>query len=273
MPQQVHWGAWLNNKCSLLCFLFIQPSRPLNSWGWGWKAAEQDHGAVLLQENQRGHVLTLDSESIVSMLTHDNSYTPAWCEVCASAQSCTVLCNPMDCSLPGFPGYLPNPGIEPISLVSPALAGRFFTTAPFVRPSSNSSFSAMCPQADRLIIQTCLPTCEMKLLIIRVILKSKWIKGLGIGLRLLCQDSVHSPGAVFGKSASEARPCSANPYKAKVKSEVWMERLSPIVRAIVLKSRKQQVLTRMWRTLVCGWCKCEMMQLPWKTEMQFLRNF
>ena len=27
------------------------------------------------------------------------------------------------------PGYLPNPGIEPMSLMSPALAGRFFTTS------------------------------------------------------------------------------------------------------------------------------------------------
>ena len=27
------------------------------------------------------------------------------------------------------PGDLPNPGIEPVSLVSPALAGRFFTTS------------------------------------------------------------------------------------------------------------------------------------------------
>ena len=26
------------------------------------------------------------------------------------------------------PGYLPDPGIEPVSLRSPALAGRFFTT-------------------------------------------------------------------------------------------------------------------------------------------------
>ena len=26
------------------------------------------------------------------------------------------------------PGYLPDPGIEPMSLVSPALAGGFFTT-------------------------------------------------------------------------------------------------------------------------------------------------
>ena len=28
-----------------------------------------------------------------------------------------------------FPGYLPNPGIEPASLTFPALAGRFFTTS------------------------------------------------------------------------------------------------------------------------------------------------
>jgi len=28
------------------------------------------------------------------------------------------------------PGDRPNPGIEPVSLASPALAGRFFTTAP-----------------------------------------------------------------------------------------------------------------------------------------------
>ena len=56
-----------------------------------------------------------------------------------------MLCDPIDCSLPGssamefprqeywsglpFPslGDLPNPGIEPESLSSPALAGRLFT--------------------------------------------------------------------------------------------------------------------------------------------------
>jgi len=32
------------------------------------------------------------------------------------------------------PGDLPDPGIEPMSLVSPALAGRFFTTAPPGKP-------------------------------------------------------------------------------------------------------------------------------------------
>ena len=68
--------------------------------------------------------------------------------MCA-AQLCPTLCNLMDCSPPGssvrgilqarilvwgvisFSGDLPNPGIEltsPVSLVSPALAGGFFTT-------------------------------------------------------------------------------------------------------------------------------------------------
>ena len=66
--------------------------------------------------------------------------------MCAkSLQSCPTLCNPMDCSLPGSsvhgilqarilqgvacppPGDLPDPGIEPVSLPSPALAAGFFT--------------------------------------------------------------------------------------------------------------------------------------------------
>ena len=63
-------------------------------------------------------------------------------------QSCPTLCDLMDCSPPGLSvhgilqarilewvamlssrGNLPNSGIEPTSLVSPALAGGFFTTS------------------------------------------------------------------------------------------------------------------------------------------------
>ena len=69
-----------------------------------------------------------------------------------SLHLCLTLCDPMDCSLPGFsvhgilqarilewvaflpPGELPNPGIEPASLTSPALAGGFFTTEPPGKP-------------------------------------------------------------------------------------------------------------------------------------------
>ena len=59
---------------------------------------------------------------------------------------CPALCNPMDCSLPGSSVHgilqarilewdLPDPEIEPQSLVSPALASRFFTTrAPLGKP-------------------------------------------------------------------------------------------------------------------------------------------
>ena len=68
-------------------------------------------------------------------------------------QSCLTLCEPMDCSLPGSsvheilearilewlpllpPGDLPDPGMDPMSLVSPAMAGRFFTTEPPEKPS------------------------------------------------------------------------------------------------------------------------------------------
>ena len=68
--------------------------------------------------------------------------------VCAkSPQSCPTLCNPVDCSPPGPlpvglsrqeywsglpcspPGDCPNPGIKATPLMSPGLAGRFFTTS------------------------------------------------------------------------------------------------------------------------------------------------
>ena len=67
-------------------------------------------------------------------------------------QSCVTLCDPMDCSLPGFPVHgfsrqeylsglpfpspadLPDPRIESSSPAVPALAGRFFTTEPLGKP-------------------------------------------------------------------------------------------------------------------------------------------
>ena len=66
---------------------------------------------------------------------------------CLVAQFCLPFCSPMDCSLPGStvhgfsrqeywsefphlpPEDLPDLGMEPESLTSPALAGGFFTTS------------------------------------------------------------------------------------------------------------------------------------------------
>ena len=67
--------------------------------------------------------------------------------VCEHAQLCLTLCNLMDCRPPAssvhgvfqvrilewvavsFSRDLPNPETEPASVESPALVGRFFTTA------------------------------------------------------------------------------------------------------------------------------------------------
>ena len=83
------------------------------------------------------------------------SYYP--CMHAKLLQSCLTLRDPMDCSLPGSsvhgilrqkywsglpcpaPGDLPDPAIGLMSLLSPALAGRFFATnssweAPYYYP-------------------------------------------------------------------------------------------------------------------------------------------
>ena len=71
-----------------------------------------------------------------------------YCVCAKSLQSYLALCNTMNCSSPGSsvyeilsarilewvampspPGDLPDPGIKPMSLRSPALADRFFTTS------------------------------------------------------------------------------------------------------------------------------------------------
>ena len=81
-----------------------------------------------------------------------------------SLQSCLILCDPMNCSplaplsmgfsrqehwsgLPCPPaGDLPDPGIKPTSLMSPELAGRFFTTSVIWGPPVPwGGFSSLLP--------------------------------------------------------------------------------------------------------------------------------
>ena len=73
------------------------------------------------------------------------------CMLCSVSPSGLTLCNSMDYQAPLSmefsrqeywselpfppPGGLPNPGIEPSSVSSPALAGGFFTTEPPGKPS------------------------------------------------------------------------------------------------------------------------------------------
>ena len=84
-------------------------------------------------------------------------------------QLCPTLCNPMDCSPPGFSVYgifqarilewvaissfrgSSNPGIEPASLATPALAGVLFTTAPPGKP---------VVQVKATVAQSCPALCD-----------------------------------------------------------------------------------------------------------------
>ena len=79
---------------------------------------------------------------------------------CSDGQSCLTLCDPMDSSLLGSPvmgfprqehwsglpfpspGDLPIPGVEPTSLVSPALSSEFFTTTPPGEPMKGYAAAA-----------------------------------------------------------------------------------------------------------------------------------
>ena len=77
--------------------------------------------------------------------------------MCQSLQSCPTLCNSMNCSPLGssvhgilqarilgvllrpLPGDLPNSGIEPVTLKSPALADGFFSTSTTGKPNQSLS--------------------------------------------------------------------------------------------------------------------------------------
>ena len=94
------------------------------------------------------------------------SGSPRWVHA-KSLQSCLTLCDPMDVAhqaplsmrfsrqeqrsgLPcPPPGDLPNPGIKPMSLTSPALAGEFFTTS--ATWEALSSLNAPNSKTDKLV--------------------------------------------------------------------------------------------------------------------------
>ena len=107
-----------------------------------WHPSARTAGwATICKESFSVHTATPWPEppSSLAWTTSIDSYKA--CVHAKSLQSCPTLCNPMDSSAPfsmGFSrqgywsGYssrgLPNSGIKPTSLMSPALADRFFTT-------------------------------------------------------------------------------------------------------------------------------------------------
>ena len=86
----------------------------------------------------------------------------------SDTQSCPTLCDPMDCSPPGSsvrgillgrileqvtippPGSLPNPGIEPMSLRSPAVGGIFFTMSTTCKACISGYWKCLCTPENHL---------------------------------------------------------------------------------------------------------------------------
>ena len=104
----------------------------------------------------------MNISKVFHMMPHPDS-TENTCVHAKSLQSCPALSDPVDCSPPGSsvrgisrrehwsgvpcppPGELPDPGIEPAALVSPALAGRFFTTSATREAENTVVFYQECP--------------------------------------------------------------------------------------------------------------------------------
>ena len=106
-------------------------------------------GFPLIQSSQLSHLK--DRSTLLSRIRYRDLAVHA----CSVAQSCLTFCEPVDCSLPGstvhgiseanpmstgmgchilFQEIFPMPEIEPMSPVSPALAGGFFITVLLGKP-------------------------------------------------------------------------------------------------------------------------------------------
>ena len=113
---------WIYTSVSVTrsCYLCLVPT--WQPWFWLSRAMARPHLGQFLQvihSCPQGMLLSL---TVCCVLSHF---------------SCIWLCDPMDCSPPSSywsrlpfpsPGDLPKPGIEPVSLASPALADRFSST-------------------------------------------------------------------------------------------------------------------------------------------------
>ena len=109
-------------------------------------------GSATLMDLQRSHhwqILYHLKSWVSNSITYKGQEGNTIQCVCMGAKLCPTLCDPMDCSPPGAsvhgifqvrilgggdglpfppPWNLPNPGIEPGLLVSPAMVSGFFTT-------------------------------------------------------------------------------------------------------------------------------------------------
>ena len=112
------------------------------AWSWSWVWAGGCSGSALA-----GRLTTFQTLFYLLLLCCHSSKSVRRCMSAKSFWSCLTLWSPVDCSLPGSSVHgilqarilewvampssrdLPDPGIQPTFLPSPALADKIFTTS------------------------------------------------------------------------------------------------------------------------------------------------
>ena len=119
MPSKDLIKVWLDSWCpniSLVCVLQSQPATPsllhyLPTWSHPWTLQTPQNSCVLSRFSHVWLFMTLQMVACQAPLSMGSS---------RQEYESGLPCPP--------PGDLPDPGIKPASLMSPTLAGRFFTT-------------------------------------------------------------------------------------------------------------------------------------------------
>ena len=91
------------------------------NWGWGWRYVNIDQNAFVSWHSAQFHAIKYVLKKLKSHgLCTEVIYNPSFSSV---AQSCSAICNPMDCSTPGIPVHhqLPEPAQTHVHRVSDAI--------------------------------------------------------------------------------------------------------------------------------------------------------
>ena len=89
-----------------------------------------------------GAALPMHASMHVSHFSHFQFVATLWTVACQASPSMGFSRQEYWSGLPcPPPGIFPDPGIKPVSLMSPALAGRFFTTRPSGKPKKEAKCS------------------------------------------------------------------------------------------------------------------------------------
>ena len=107
-----------------------------------------------LKNSTDGRTCNKTSMCTLSCFSHVQLCDPTDCSLTGSSAHGILQARILDVSLCPSPRNLPNPGIKPRSLMSPPLAGRFFTTSTTWEAQNKY-------ESESEVAQSCLTLCDL----------------------------------------------------------------------------------------------------------------